>query len=74
MTEDQAEVLIGQNGTMVSDIDNLNQTVNHLSGQLDLMHQTIATQTQYEIWLFVIAALTCSFVAFLAGLLLAKGR
>lgn len=46
----------------------------HLSDQLDLMHATMAVQTDYLIWTFGVVAVILSFVAFIAGYKLARGR
>lgn len=88
MTEDQGNILIGEVMTLNTTVteqtyqldvltEQLGQAtehVVHLSGQFDLLHQTIATQTDYIVWTFAVIALTLSFVAFLAGFKLARGR
>lgn len=67
MTEVQAEVLIGT-------VTEMTHQIAHLSDQLDLIHQTTAVQTDYLIWTFGLVALLLSFLAFIAGFILAKGR
>lgn len=46
----------------------------HISDQLDLMHQTLAINTDYQVWTFGINALIASFVGFLIGYVVARGR
>jgi len=64
----------GEQTEAIRQPESVMQAVYHLSDQLDLIHQTIATDTQYSVWTFVLIALAVSFLAFLAGLQLAKGR